>query len=432
MERRHDVGRRSTRSEHDVDGHLPAFSLTALSVASFLGFGALLVLFGANSSELIESLSLDYADLGLLGSMLSLGLGAGIILAGPIIDRFPRRPLYLTACGIVVLATTTLGPNTGYSLLLAHTAAIGFGAGFYETVLNALIVEEYSTAAPRRLIFVHSAATLAASVTPLLFSLARGIETMAWYETFRLVGLAHILLMIGALFVPMAMPRRRLQSESNEASLPEIPLAESAEARHSLPKDDRLALAAVCVATFAYVGVESAISLFVVDHASSELGLDAARAARTISAFWGGLLIGRLAIGLAPRPIGAGILSAFAAVAAFIMIAFGVGLLGLPEVAMAGVGFFLGGVFPVMIGLAGIAFPSSAGTAVGLAGGLGSLGGFIVPWLTGRLANGIGLSLALASLGGWLLALVAAAAVVRTRTHTPIHSAEPARGQNGL
>lgn len=425
MERRHDVGRRSARTEHDVEGALPTFSLTALSVASFLGFGALLVLFGANSSELIESLSLDYADLGLLGSMLSLGLGCGIILAGPIIDRFPRRPLYLASCGLVLLATTTLGPNTSYAALLAHTIAIGFGAGFYETVLNALIVEESSTSAPRRLIFVHSAATLAASVTPLLFAVARASESMPWYETFRVVGLAHILLMVVALFVPMGAPQHYLKAKAQMNRV-------AAGFASSRPKDDRIALAAVCVATFAYVGVESAISLFVVDHASTELGLDTARAARTISAFWGGLLIGRLAIGFSPRPIGAGILSAFAAVAALLIMAFGGGLIGSPEVAMAGVGFFLGGVFPVMIGLAGIAFPSSAGTAVGLAGGLGSLGGFVVPWLTGRLANGIGLSLALASLGVWLLALAAAAAFVRTRTRTPSLSGDSAHGQNGL
>ena len=71
---------------------MPPLRGTALALASFLAFGALLVLYGANSSELIDSLSLDYADLGLLGSMLSLGLGVGIILAGPMIDRLPRRP----------------------------------------------------------------------------------------------------------------------------------------------------------------------------------------------------------------------------------------------------------------------------------------------------------------------------------------------------
>ena len=67
--------------------------MTGLATASFLAFGALLVLFGTNSNEIISSLQLDYADLGLLGSMLSLGLGIGIVSAGPLVDRFERRPL---------------------------------------------------------------------------------------------------------------------------------------------------------------------------------------------------------------------------------------------------------------------------------------------------------------------------------------------------
>ena len=61
---------------------LSARAGTVLGVASFLAFGALLVLYGANSSQLIAALDLDYADLGLLGSMLSLGLGGGIVLGG--------------------------------------------------------------------------------------------------------------------------------------------------------------------------------------------------------------------------------------------------------------------------------------------------------------------------------------------------------------
>ena len=56
-----------------------------------------------------------------------------------------------------------------------------------------------------------------------------------------------------------------------------------------------------------------------------------------------------------------------------------------------------------------------AGTAVGLAGGLGSLGGFIIPWLTGRLANDESLAAALTSLSLWLILLVVAAAIVRKR-----------------
>ena len=38
---------------------------TILAVASFLAFGALLVLYGANASELIDTLELDYEQFGL-------------------------------------------------------------------------------------------------------------------------------------------------------------------------------------------------------------------------------------------------------------------------------------------------------------------------------------------------------------------------------
>ena len=375
------------------------------------------MLFGANSTELITRLALDYSELGLLGSMLSLGLGVGIVAAGPISDRLPRRPLYAGACLVVLTATTTLGSWTDYTALLAHTAAIGFGAGFYETVLNALIVEEFGERAPKRLILIHSAATLAASATPIAFELAREVAPLTWYDTFRVVGWLHAGLILAAVFVPMRPSSRASITESNRPA-PVVEPQLGSDSPTPRGRNDRLALAAVCTATFAYVGVESALTLFVADHAVSDLGLGAARAARTISAFWGGLLVGRLAIGLAPRPAGAGSTALLAALAAVLVGLFGLGFIGSPELAMGGVGFCLGGVFPIMIGFAGIALPSATGTAVGLAGGLGSLGGFVVPWLTGRIAEGVAggsLSIALASLAGWLSLLVLAALFVRRR-----------------
>lgn len=386
---------------------MPPIRGTTLAFASFLAFGALLVLYGANSIELLDALDLDYADLGLVGSMLSLGLGVGIVCAGPIIDRFPRRPLYVGACGLVVAACATLGPETSYAALLAHTLVIGFGAGFYETVLNAVVVEDLGDDAPRRLVFVHAGAPAAACATPLLFELGRSFAPFAWHDTFRVAAAAHLLLIVGALAVPMREPARG--NTSPERSTSDRPAVSRRR------PDDRVALAALCLACFAYVGVESAVSLFVADHTSSSLGLDPARGARTLSAFWGGLALGRLAIGMSGRPVSAGTTALLASVAGVLMVAFGSGVLAAPELAMAGVGFFLGGVFPVMIGLAGIALPSSAGTAVGLAGGLGSVGGFVVPWLTGQIASATDLALALASLGLWLGLLVLAATLAHRR-----------------
>lgn len=372
---------------------------TALAFASFLAFGAVLVLFGANASALIAALDLDYAQFALFGSALSLGLGSGILAAGPASDRFPRKPLFVGACLAVALATATLGPGSDFATLLRHTVVIGFGAGFYETVLNALIVERLGERAPRRLLFVHAAATASASTTPLVFDALRRAMPLAWYDTFRVAAAIHLLLILAALFV--RMPRPRTPSEHQGIG--------------PTRGDDRVAFAAVCTTCFAYVGVETAIGLFVGDLTQSVLGLPESRAARTLSAFWGGLLFGRLAIGLSPRPIGAGTIAILAALAAASIAAFGLGWVTTPEGAMATTGFLLGGVFPMMIGLAGLTLPSRSGTAVGIAGGLGSFGAILIPWRTGRLAEQTDLPTALASLALWLGLLASAAALVHYR-----------------
>ena len=390
--------------------------MTGLATATFLAFGTLLVLFGANANEIIRSLDLDYADFGLLGSMLSLGLGVGIVVAGPIADRLPRRPLFLASCIVVIAAATTLGPQTTYEGLIVHTIAIGLGAGFYETVINVIIIEKFADAAGRRLLFIHSGASFAACAAPLIVGLLRESFEIEWYETFRWAGLLHIPLVAAGFFQSMTTTPERTVSRSATANDAFHDFSDKTpDGAPARPANSKLALAAICVATFAYVGVESALTIFVVDHTVTDLDLSATRAARTISAFWGGLLVGRLASGLSARSPGAGATAVSALLGAALVLGFGLGILEIPELAMAMTGLVLGGVFPVMIGLAGQSLPSSPATAVGLAGGLGSLGGFIIPWYTGRLASTDGLPFAITSLAGWLGLLLVAAVAVRFR-----------------
>jgi fucose permease len=376
--------------------------LTGLATATFLALGSLLVLFGANATEIISSLELDYADVGLLGSMLSLGLGLGIVIAGPIADRMARRPIYIASCAVVIASTMTLGPETTFAELMIRMIAIGFGAGFYETVLSVIIIEEFGDAARQRLLFIHAGAPLAACLVPLLMGLLRLNVDFEWYTTFRIVGLLHVPLIVAACFQSMK-------------ATPTLAAPVGAGAERNAPSPNRIALAGICLATFAYVGVESSITIFVADHTVTDLGLSAERAAWTISSFWGGLFVGRLASGFAPRSPGAGITAVFAFIGAGIILAFGLGWVGYPEISMATAGIVLGGVFPVMVGLAGQSLPASPATAVGLAGGLGSLGGFVIPWCTGELARSSGLPFAITTLSAWLLLLVAAALVARSR-----------------
>ena len=397
--------------------------MNGLAAASFLAFGALLVLFGSNASEIIDRLSLDYQEFGLVASMLSLGLGVGILSAGPLVDRLPRRPLFVAACLVVASAALSLGSETRFSLLLAASFAIGLGAGFYETLLNAVIVEQSGAGAPRRLLFIHAAATLGASVTPFMIGWLREPLALAWYDTFRAAGLAHLALIFA---VPLLPKKASRTAPAAEQSAPGDRAVDPAPESEAPDRRGRFLLATICLVTFAYVGLESAYTFFIADYAANVLGLPSARSTGVVGFFWSGLLAGRLAVGFSsrePSAITTALLASGAALICGFFFGFGAAssdrFLFPPEVAAAVTGFCLGGVFPIMIGLAGRALPRSAGTAVGLAGGLGSLGGFLIPLWTGALAKQAGLGIGLGSLTGWLLLLAGAAYAVHRQGQLP-------------
>ncbi len=380
--------------------------MNRLASAAFFAFGSLLVLFGVNASEIISDLSLDYADFGLVASMLSMGIGFGILSAGAVADRIPPRPLFFVSVGGVAAACLGIGPAADYARLLLGSFAIGFGAGFYETLLNTVIVEQSGTSAPRRLLFIHSAATLGATVTPFAIGFFRESSSLTWHNSFHAAGFMHLALLFGLPLLPTA---------PHSAQRPEKSTTDSPSKDHSSDSSRRILLASICAITFVYVGIESALTFFVADHAQNELGLAAGRASGVVGFFWLGLLVGRLTVGLSPRAPSAGTTGLLALVSTLIIVIFFMGWGLPPEAAMGLVGFFLGGVFPIMIGLAGMAYPHATGMAVALAAGIGSLGGFLIPWLTGVLATITSLGTALAALSIWLLLLVVLSTYVHRR-----------------
>ena len=73
------------------------------------------------------------------------------------------------------------------------------------------------------------------------------------------------------------------------------------------------------------------------------------------------------------------------------------------------------GASQLLIALAGAALPGRAGIAVGVAAGVGALGGFVVPWLTGRIATTTSLSTAFVSLAFWIALLTGSSTIVYLR-----------------
>ncbi len=367
-----------------------------LGFSAFLLFGFVLVLAGANQDGLSADLGLDLERFGLLGASLSLGIGLGVLAAGPIVDRWPRRPLLVASLVLCALSLLTAERDMGFGRALAHLFVMGFGGGLYDTLLNAVAVERYREEAARWISLLHSGATLGAVASPLWIG-ALG----DWLLSFQVGGGAFVALAAVAAVVPLPPPQRHAPSAPADVRSPA-----------SGPVFNPT-IAALCAVGFAYVGIEAGLTLFAVPYGEEVLGLGADRGRRGISAFWLGLLVGRLALAALPRPPGAAWLTGMG-VGGTLLLAAGP-LLALPslELWLAVVGLALGGVFPLMVTLAGQRVPHAPGMATGLVAGLGSLGGFAIPWLVGALAEYRGTAAAVASLAAASAAVAIAAWLAR-------------------
>jgi len=173
--------------------------MLALCFSAFVCFGFVLILAGANQAEIARELHLDLAQSGLLGSALALGLGFGVVAAGPLFDRTSRRPLFVGSTALAGAALVCASPGIGFHALLGLVVAIGFGIGVYDTFINAVVVERFQDEAARPMTLVHAGATVGAMVGPLVIGALD--SQIHWTTSFRVVGIAHWLIAAWALRV---------------------------------------------------------------------------------------------------------------------------------------------------------------------------------------------------------------------------------------
>jgi fucose permease len=362
--------------------------LLPVGFAAFLAFGVVLVLVGANQADLAQALGMDLSRSGLLAAAVLLGAGTGVTVAGPLADRFAQRPLFVGGLLVAALALLTLSRSATFWHAFAHLALLGAGAGFYDTVLNVAVIQKRGLHAAKPLAFLHAGATAGAVVGPPLIGWLSRLGD--WSSSFRVTGVTFALLALWASFVPLPSPPRRAAGHAGGRVL-------------TLP------LLALAVVAFAYVGVETAVTLFAVPWAQTLLLLPSARGQTAISAFWLGLLGGRLAMLGFGRTLGTRFLaSAGVGGASILAVALGARIAQLELVTLA-CGLALGAVYPVMIALAGAEFPFASGTAAGLVAGAGALGGFAIPWMAGALGDTLGLAAGLSTSSLWCLVITAAA-----------------------
>lgn len=367
---------------------------TALGLCAFLALGVVLVLVGANQAELARALEMDLARSGLLGAALALGAGIGVTGAGPLVDRFPRRPLFMASVLVAALALLSIHDGVSFTRAFAHVFVLGAGVGFYDTLLNAVAIQQSEGDASRRLALLHSGATAGAVLGPPLVGAlaAHG----GWAASFHVTGIVLLAIAVGSAFVTLPDPVRA------PTGLP----GAAAPAKRSLAS---LTLLLLSVVGFSYVGAETALTVFAVPWAA-HAGRHPATGQLAISALWLGLFAGRVGMLFLRRPLGASFLVGSGGIGAVLLLAAVASTDARIEIAMLAIGVALGAVYPVMIALAGARFPDASGTAAGLVAGAGAFGGFVVPWASGAIGDRAGLAIALASIA-IVIALIGLCAV---------------------
>jgi MFS transporter, FHS family, glucose/mannose:H+ symporter len=355
-----------------VRGHHAAF---AAACQGMLLFGLTLTTLGSVLPPLIDRYGLDKADAGSLMALMSLGILAGSLVFGPVVDRYGYRPVLTSgAVGVGAGLATIAGAPTA-RVLAPAMLVFGFAGGLLNGSTNALVADITPEGRGSGLALLGVFFGIGAFGMPLLLGIL-----LKWL-TYRAVvgGLAALVMVSLADFALVRLPPPK-QAQG-------FPLRRIG----ALLGDTVLVLVGLML--FLQSGMEITLGGWSAQYVREVLHLSERRSILLLSLFWVGMVAARLALSgmLASRPPRL-VLPGFLAVAA----AAAVLLLVVPTAAAAALGLFwlgagLSAGFPILLGILGGRYEDLTGTAFSAVFVMALIGGSALPFVTGVLGDRIGL-----------------------------------------
>ncbi len=333
---------------------------------------------GASLPAVMSRFGIDKARAGSLLSLLNFGVLAGSLVFGPIVDRRGHKSLLVFALATIIigLEATAFAPSVG--LLSAAVLLIGFSGGLLNGAVNGLVADVSAERRAATLTFAGAFFGVGAAGVPLALSFSG-----AWSHASVLAAIAPVIvlpLVLTALetFPPSKQPQG-------------FPVADA----RRLLRDPTLLLMGVIL--FLQSGMETTIGGWVTTFVAEVLHVGASRGALYLSAFWFGLLVARLTLGVVLRRTSA-MRVLFVSIA--VSLASALLLVSSQSATTAAVGAFALGcgfaaMFPVVFGFVGDRYAELSGTALSLVMSMGLLGGMSLPYIAGVIGGARGMRAAL-------------------------------------
>jgi fucose permease len=384
-----------------------ARSAQGLLVLSFLGFAALGLpdgVLGVAWPSMRAAFALPIDALGPLLVASTAGYVAASAASGRIAARIGIGALLAVSCAATGLAQIGYASAGAWAVIVALGVVAGLGAGAIDAGINHHAATHHS---PRTVSLLHAGyglGTMAgpALVTPLLLSGA------GWRAGYALLAGVQLTLAVGFAAVRSRWPA----AVSTPASGGEGPtLARTLQLRAALLGS---------AGFFVYVGIEAAAGAWLYSLLLSR-DVAMARAGAAVSLYWGGLLVGRVMLALAPIAAApGGVLRGATGVLALAAAVLALDLGARADLAaVAALGLAAGPIFPSMIAATPRRVPAShAANAVGVSVAAAAAGQALLPAGLGVAAGALGVEAIPRLLAAAALVLVAiAAALDRARSH---------------
>ena len=263
--------------------------------------------------------------------------GGVSFVAGRVIRKFGTGKVtffstLLTAIGLVGIS---FAPNIVVMIIFA--IILGYGAGAIDTGLNSYVSLHYKA---KYLNWLHCFWGMGVAISPMIMSVFLGAGEGQWRNGYRVVALLQLAI---AMIILATLKKWDPAVEQEQR--------DSAKADMSMGQLFRLkGLPTSILSLGLYCGAEYLIGTWGATYAVHEFDLAPEVAAKWVSLYYGGIMLGRIIVGFVPEHIGddmrvkCGVLISLAGI---VFLALPVGNIALAGLLLIGIGF--GPVFPAVI-----------------------------------------------------------------------------------
>lgn len=358
-------------------------SLFAALVLHIGVMGGAVAAIGALIPEMIRDFGWPYTHAGLVVAAGSAAFVLSTTAAGFVLPRLGARVTVTAGLLLEALGLLLFGAWPGVALTAAVYALLGVGFGAMEVAGNELAISMERGGRGQLMNLVHAAFAVGGITVTWATSwfLERGGD---WRLVYRLLAGATLLVAVFLLTRPALAVTGRVRGEGGAAH----------GRRHRRAPDRSQALLLVILAAMGvYVGIELGVAAWMSEFIVAAIGGSVSQGARIVSLYWVGLCLGRVGVGLLHRGTHhARVILALVAVAvAGLIVTVPAGGLGWAAAGAVITGIGLSALYPLLISLAGSAYPTRRSRAMGLTAASGGLGSMLVPLAITVVADAFGI-----------------------------------------